>query len=189
MRTLKSTAIVLVMMAHAGFSQKNYPFYLEGGLAPGMQANYFTGGVGGAFGLFLNGSNSLDFRARELYNVKQGSVVSTINFTYRYHFKSGLFMGAGFAHHHEIGAGDYMQNAADASMGTHKSIRHRSGIGAEIGYNWPALAEKGFFARVNPTINLAANYMIGDVYLNPLVTANVGLRIGLGKYSSLRPRR
>jgi len=67
-------------------------------------------------------------------------------------------------------------------MGTHQSITHRSGLAAEIGYNFKPLSKTGFFNCVYPTTNIAATYMLKDNGRNPLLMFNLGIRIGLNKF-------
>lgn len=177
----KSMILALAVISCSIKSQNNYKYYLEGQLCGGIFQNSPAAGMGGAFGLYLTPNSSVDLRAREIYSSRGSTIIGAISVNYRYHFNNGLFVGAGFAHHHELSSHEYIQSPADAALGSHKSITHRSGIAAELGYNFKPLAQKGFFNRVSPTTNVLVTYMVKGKGLNPLVTANIGLKIGLGK--------
>lgn len=178
----KSIMLGAVILAHSLKSQNNnHKYYIEGSLCGGVQQSYAVAGTGGAFGFFLNQHSSIDLRAREIYNFPDKVIVGAITINYRFHFNNGVFVGAGFGHHHELGSLDYIQHPAEAALGTDKHITHRSGVSAELGYNFKPLSKEGFFSRVYPTSNIILTYMIKDSGYNPLVTANIGIRIGLQK--------
>jgi hypothetical protein len=181
MKTVKRTVMALFICVSTVEAQNNnHKYYLEGGLSGGMQQNGMAAGTFGAAGIFFNQNNSFEARGREIFNFKDNTMVGVINFTYRHHFSSGFFIGGGFAHHHEIGGNDYLENPGTAALGTHSHMVHRSGIGFDAGYNFKSLTNEGFFSRIYPTTNISATYMF-DNYRNPLITANFGLRIGLGR--------
>ncbi|MGZ4044219.1 MAG: hypothetical protein ACXVO9_13525 [Bacteroidia bacterium] len=178
----KSMMLGAILIAQTVKSQNNFhKYYLEGQLGTGIQKTMPVAGPGGAFGFFINQNSSLDFRAREIYNLNDKVIVGAISINYRYHFSNGFFVGGGFGHHHELSSDDYMQHPAEAALGTHHNIMHRSGICAEVGYNFKPLAKEGFFSRIYPTSSLILTYMVKDNGYNPLVTANIGIRIGFQK--------
>lgn len=181
---MKTKSIVVAVMFVTQISKgqtTNYKYYLEGQLCGGVFQNSPAAGLGGGFGLYLTPKSSVDLRAREIYSSQGSTIVGAISVNYRYHFNNGIFVGAGFAHHHELSSHEYLQSPTDAALGSHKSIIHRSGIAAELGYNFKPLAPKGFFNRVSPTANILATYMVKGKGSNPLITANIGIKIGLGK--------
>jgi hypothetical protein len=178
----KSIVLAVICLAQTVKSQNNFhKYYLEGQLCGGLQQNHPAAGVGGAFGFYLSQKNSIDIRAREIYNIHDNVVIGAISINYRYHFTSGFFIGGGFGHHHELAETYYEENPAQAVLGSHHNIFHRSGLAAEIGYNFKPISAKGIFSCVYPTANVVATYMTLDQGYNPLITANVGLRIGLKK--------
>ncbi|MBA3663151.1 MAG: hypothetical protein H0W61_02950 [Bacteroidetes bacterium] len=181
--TSKSIVIAAFCLTQTAKGQNNFhKYYLEGQISSGFQQQSSVAGLGGAFGFYLNQNSSIDFRAREIYNFKNTVVIGAISINYRYHLSNGIFVGAGFGHHHEISEQDYIERPLEAAMGTHDNIAHRSGISAEIGYNFKPIASRGFFQRFYPTSSIQLTYMMKGKGPNPLVTANVGLRIGLQKY-------
>lgn len=68
-------------------------------------------------------------------------------------------------------------------MGMDKEIFHRSGLGFDIGYNFKLFAQKGFFSVFYPTANINITKMFMDHGADPLIKANVGLRMGLKKWN------
>ncbi|HRD37760.1 MAG TPA: hypothetical protein PLC65_03935, partial [Bacteroidia bacterium] len=94
-----------------------------------------------------------------------------------------LFVGGGFAHHHEVGHHTYMHHPVESVMGMERNIFHRSGLGFEVGYNFKPFAKKGFFSVFYPSANVVINKMFMDSRSNPLVTANIGIRVGLKKFN------
>jgi hypothetical protein len=183
MKTTKSIVVLCtILFVHAVKAQNNkLKIYLEGGLSNGIQSNAFASGVYGALGAFLTEHHSVDVRAREVYNFNNQDVVGAITFHYRYNFSKGLYLGGGFAHHHEVGYPTYVTNTGEAIMGSHGSILHRSGVGLELGYNFKPFYKKGFFSWIYPAFNITYTHMFMDNGENPLITANLGLRIGLKK--------
>lgn len=180
MKTVKSIVLCAIAFVQTLKGQNNnHKYYLEGQLCGGLQQSSAATGIGGAFGFYFKNNQSVDFRAREVYNIPNKIVVGAISFNYRYHFSNGLFIGAGFGHHHEISEAHYQEHPVEASMGTEHNIMHRSGVAAEFGYNFKPLSQKGFLNRVYPTTGILMTYMLRDSGFNPLITANFGLRIGL----------
>jgi hypothetical protein len=183
MKTMKSIVLCVITFTQTVKAQNNdHKYYLEGQICSGFQQSSFSGGVGGAFGFFVSPKGSVDLRAREIYNFPNRTMIGAISVNYRYHFTNGFFVGAGFGHHHEISEHDYLQHPAEASLGSHHSILHRSGLAAEIGYNFKPLAKQGLFSCIYPATNIMITHMVMDHGRNPLVTANVGIRIGLRKF-------
>lgn len=183
MKATKGIVLCVIVFTQSAKSQNNnHQYYLEGQFCSGLQQNCFVSGIGGAFGFYISNNQSIDFRAKEIYNFSDKNVIGVLNFNYRYHFKNGVFIGGGFAHHHEISGIHYIEQPAEAALGSHPQMRHRSGLSAEIGYSFKAISKTGFFNCVYPTANLMGTYMILDKGLNPLITANVGIRIGLKRW-------
>jgi hypothetical protein len=182
MKTMKSIVLCVITFTQTVKAQNNHhKYYLEGQLCSGVQKNSFSSGVGGAFGFYISSKGSVDLRAREIYNFSDKTMISTITVNYRHHFSNGLFVGAGFGHHHELSERDYLEHPVEASLGSHSGILHRSGMAVEAGYNFKPLSETGFFSCVYPTANVMLTHMVLDKGKNPLITANIGLRIGLKK--------
>jgi hypothetical protein len=155
--------------------------YLEGGLANGTQSNNFVSGVYGGLGVFLNQHSSIDIKAKEVYNFSNMNIIGPITFNYRYNFNSGFFIGGGFAHHHEVSPQSYTEHPGESVMGMEPHIFHRSGADIEVGYNFKPFYHKGFFSWIYPAFSITATQMFMDNGPNPLITANLGLRIGLKK--------
>jgi hypothetical protein len=171
-----------MIIVHTVKAQNNkLKVYLEGGLSNGIQNTAYAGGVYGALGVFLTERHSVDVRAREVYNFNNQDIVGSITFHYRYNFTKGLYFGGGFAHHHEVGYNTYTIYPGESVMGSHPNIFHRSGAGLEIGYNFKPFYKKGFFSWIYPAINVTYTHMFMDHGQNPLITVNLGLRIGLKK--------
>lgn len=184
MKTTKSIVLCTMIIVHTVKGQNNnHKIYLEGGLANGTQNTSFVSGVYAAIGVFLNEHSSIDIRAKELYNVNTADIVGPITFNYRYNFSTGIYVGGGFAHHHEVGQHTYMHHPAESAMGSHRDIFHRSGVGFDIGYNFKPFYPRGFFSGIYPAINVTATHMFMDQGQNPLITVNLGLRVGVKKFS------
>lgn len=174
---------VAALLSSYWFKAQNntHQYYLEAALNTGLQQESFTGGVGGAFGLFLNNSNSVDVRGREMYSVNYKTFIGSVTVNYRHHFLNGIFVGAGFAHQHEIFQDHFFNKPVDAALGTHKLIDHRSGVNIEGGYFFKAFKSEGILSKIYPVIGLNTSFMTGDKLPNPLITVNFGLRFGFKK--------
>jgi len=182
MKNVKSIMLSVVVFTQTTSSQNNnHKYYLEGNICGGVQKNYPVTGIGGAFGFFISSNSSIDLRTREVYSFQNKTIIGAITVNYRYHFNNGLFVGTGFAHHHEIFEEHFLNQPAEAALGSHHEISHRSGLNFEAGYNFKSLSKKGFFSCIYPTTNVIASYMFLDRSMNPLVTINFGFRIGLNK--------
>ena len=183
MKKAKSILLCTMGIALMGKAQNNnHKYYLEGQLCSGLQQKSPVNGVSGAFGFFMSKNANIDLRARELYNFPDKNVIGAITVTYRYNFNNGFYMGAGLGHHHEINQNNYMGHPMESAMGIEKSIFHRSGLAAEMGYNFKPLTKTGFFSCIYPTANITATFMTRDHGPNPLITANFGIKIGLKKW-------
>ncbi len=174
--------LLAMIVAYTLKAQNNkHKVYLEAGLSNGTQnVNYVTGVYGG-LGVFLNEHSSIDIKAKEVYNVSNMSIVGPITFNYRYNFANGLFVGGGFAHHHEVNHETYMTHPGESAMGMESHIFHRSGMDVEVGYNFKPIYHKGFFSWFYPAASITCTQMFMDHGQNPLITANLGLRVGLKK--------
>jgi hypothetical protein len=183
MKTTKSVVLCAMIIVQTVKGQNNkHKVYLEGGFANGIQNNSFVSGVYGGLGFFLNEHSSVDIKAKEVYNFSNMAIIGPITFNYRYNFDCGFFVGGGFAHHHEVGNSTYTVYPAESVMGSHKDIFHRSGVDVEAGYNFKPFYKKGFFSWIYPAVSVTASHMFMDRGQNPLITANLGLRIGLKKF-------
>lgn len=184
MKTTRSIVLCTMIIVQTIKAQNNnHKIYLEGMLSGGVQQSDAVAGVGGALGVFLNKNSSIDIRVREVYNFNNMEISGPINIHYRYNFDFGLFVGGGFAHHHEVQNHTYMHHPVESVMGMERNIFHRSGLGFEVGYNFKPFAKKGFFSVFYPSANVVINKMFMDSRTNPLVTANVGIRVGLKKFN------
>jgi hypothetical protein len=110
-------------------------------------------------------------------------IVGPITFNYRYNFTSGLYIGGGFAHHHEVGQTTYTCHPVASAIGSDPGIFHRSGLGIEVGYNFKPFYPRGFFSGIYPAINVTGTHMFMDRGQNPLITVNLGLRVGLKRFN------
>ena len=183
MKTTKSVVLCAMIIAQTVKGQNNkHKVYLEGGLANGAQSTSFISGVYGGLGVFLNQHSSIDIKAKEVYNFSNMSIIGPITFNYRYNFNNGFFVGGGFAHHHEVCRMVYMDHPMESAMGSAQGIFHRSGADIEVGYNFKPIYHKGFFSWIYPAVSVTATHMFMDNGQNPLITANLGLRVGLKKF-------
>jgi hypothetical protein len=180
----KAVLCAMVIVQSIKGQNNNHKIYLEAQLSNGIQSTAFVSGVGGAVGVFLNRNSSIDIRVKEVYNFSNRNIIGPITFNYRYNFNCGLFVGAGFAHHHEVGPNTYMEQPMASAMGSARGIFHRSGMDVEVGYNFRSFAKKGFFSVFYPTASIVATQMFMDHGDNPLVTANVGIKIGLKRWAN-----
>lgn len=184
MKNPRSIVLCAMIIAFTAKGQNNnHKVYLEAQLCTGVQHNMFVSGVAGGFGVFINKNSSIDVRAKELFNFTSQNIIGPITFNYRYNFNFGLFIGAGFAHHHEVCPMSYMPHPVESMMGSERNILHRSGIDFEVGYNFPAFGKKGFFGAIYPCVDIVATQMFMDHGPNPLVTVNFGLRVGIKKFN------
>lgn len=177
----KSIVFTIALISGSIKSQNLFRYYVEGQACSGAFSKSLAGGMGGAFGFYLSNNSSVDLRAREIYSLNNSTIIGAITINYRYHFSNGFFAGIGFGHHHELGEKEYVSDPMHAALGSHKEIFHRSGLAAEIGYNFKPFTSKGFFSRTWPSASIIATHMIMDNGYNPLITANFGLKIGLVK--------
>ena len=184
MKTAKSVVLCAMIIVQTVKGQNNnHKIYLEADLCAGIQQTSFVSGVSGAIGFYLTKNHSFDIRAKELYNFSDQNIIGPITFNYRYNFNNGLFIGGGFAHHHEVTPNIYIPHPVEAAMGSYRDIFHRTGMDVEVGYNFKPFAKKGFFSVIYPCANVVATFMFIDQGYNPLITANVGIKIGLKKFN------
>ena len=182
MKTKKSVVLCAMIIVQTVKGQNNnHRVYVEAGLANGTQNTSFITGVYGGLGVFLNEHSSIDIKAKEVYNINTKDIIGPITFNYRYNFNSGLFIGGGFAHHHEVGQVTYTCHPVESAMGSYPTIFHRSGADIEVGYNFKPIYHKGFFSWIYPAVSVTATHMFMDRGQNPLITVNLGLRVGLKK--------
>lgn len=176
---IKIAALSLITTTTAA-QEKNtlYKNYIETGINSGIYSSSFTGGVQGAFGkhFYVFGRKSaIDFRAKENYTHKPNRQAGLLSLTFRYFLTPNYYVGAGFAHNHEIAFHNYLHEPVRATMGNSKHLIHRTGLVLETGYDFKQINKKGNFGII-PVVNLALNYMLLDREPNPFITLSVGLR-------------
>ena len=155
--------------------------YVEIGYTGGLYSGAGAGGVYGAAGFFFKAfgkASSIDFRAKEIYISKPERESGALSLTYRLFLTKGYYLGAGFAHNHEVPFDKYKEDIVASSIGNGKYIIHRSGLAAETGYDFGSLMKKGWLG-IYPHVNLSVAYMALDHEPNPLVTLSVGFRFGV----------
>lgn len=185
---MKSVTYILVLcfscLAQLVDSQETnnrHKNYIEIGYTGGLYSGAGTGGVYGAIGFFLKSfgkASAVDVRAKELYISSPERESGSITFMYRLFFTKGYYLGAGFAHNHEIPFDKYKEDILGSTIGNGKHIIHRSGVAAETGYDFKSLKKKGWLG-IYPHANLCMAYMVLDDEPNPLVTLSIGFRFGL----------
>lgn len=178
---IASVQFFSVLMAQE--SNNMHRVYFEAGLNSGTYSGSYTGGVYGAGGIFFTsfGKNcALDFRAKEIYIVSPERQAGAITIMYRVFLTKGYYLGAGFAHNHEIGFDHYMDDVAGATLGNSKNIIHRSGAAIETGYDFKSFIKNSSFG-IYPVTNLSLAYLVLDEEPNPLITLTVGIRFGFKK--------
>ena len=154
--------------------------YIEIGYTGGLYSGAGTGGVYGAAGFFFNSfgkASAIDFRAKEIYISKPERESGALSLTYRLFLTKGYYLGAGFAHNHEVPFDKYKEDIVGSSIGNGKSIIHRTGLAAETGYDFGSFIKKGWLG-IYPHVNLSIAYMVLDKEPNPLVTLSIGFRFG-----------
>lgn len=154
--------------------------YLELGYTGGLYAGAGTGGVYGAVGFFFNllgKASAVDVRAKEVYISSPERESGSITLTYRMFFTKGYYVGAGFAHNHEIPFDKYKEDIFGSTIGNGQYIIHRSGVAIETGYDFKSLKKKGWLG-IYPHTNLCMAYLVHDNEPNPLLTLSIGFRFG-----------
>jgi hypothetical protein len=184
MRKSIITLSFLLLGSKALLSQESnnlHKNYIEIGYTGGTYSNLGgIFGVYGAAGFFFKSfgkMSALDFRAKEAYITYPERTAGSITVTYRLFLNKGFYVGAGFAHNHEIAINDYLDDIVGATMGNNKWIIHRSGVTAELGYSFKSFFKKGWLG-VYPILGLNAVYLPGDGEPNPFITATAGFRFG-----------
>lgn len=162
-------------------SNNKHKSYIEIGYTGGSYSSLGgIAGVYGAAGIFFKNfgkTAALDFRAKEVYITSPQREAGAITVTYRLFLTKGFYVGAGFAHNHEVGINDYVKDIAGATLGNSKYIIHRTGVALETGYNFRSFFKKGWLG-VYPMIGLSAAYLVADHEPNPFVTLSAGFRFG-----------
>ncbi|MES2138169.1 MAG: hypothetical protein V4511_00570 [Bacteroidota bacterium] len=186
---MKAFLISLIFSIHffnflvAQESNNMHKNYFEIGLINGAYSGAYTGGVYGGAGFFFTSfgkKSALDFRAKEIYIVSPEKEAGAITVTYRLFLTKGYYIGAGFAHNHEIVFDNYVDDVVGATLGNGKSIVHRSGVAIETGYDFKSLLKNDSFG-IYPVTNLCLAYFVRDKEPNPLLTLSVGFRFGFKK--------
>ena len=182
MKNLFLILIIGAFASHASAQEYNnrHKIYIEIGYSGGAYNSSFAGGVFGAAGAFFktgNKQSALDFRVKEIYINSPQREAGAISVTYRLFLIKGFYLGAGFAHHHEIAMDKYVEAPVDASMGMGKYLIHRTGLAFESGYDFkPFPRNKGY--GIYPTTNLSLAYLLFDKEPNPVVMLSIGFRFG-----------
>ena len=173
-----------------GMAQENnnqHKNYFEIGLNAGTCSSSFTGGVYGGAGFFFTSfgkTSAFDFRAKENYIVSPEKEAGALTFMYRIFLTKGFYLGAGFAHNHEIVFKNYLDDPVRATLGNGKYIIHRSGLAIETGYDFKSFFKNGTFG-IYPETNLCIAYLVLDEEPNPLITLSIGLRFGFKKLATI----
>lgn len=157
--------------------------YFEIGLINGSYSGSYTGGVYGGAGFFFTSfgkKSALDFRAKEIYIMSPEREAGAITVTYRLFLTKGFYLGGGFAHNHEVGFDNYVDDVVGATLGNSENIIHRSGIAIETGYDFKSFIKNGSFG-IYPVTNLGLAYFLRDKEPNPLITLSIGFRFGFKK--------
>jgi hypothetical protein len=178
--------LVCISISNHSIAQENnnmHKNYVEVGYNSGIYNGSYTGGVQGAVGMFFTSfgkRSAIDFRAKENYMVSPKREAGAITVTYRLYLTKGYYIGGGFAHNHEVAFNDYLNDPVKSSMGTSKYIIHRTGVAAEMGYDFKSFIKNKSFG-LYPVTNLGVSYLLMDKEPNPLITLSVGLRFGFKK--------
>lgn len=174
---------VLALNVNAQEFNNQHKIYFEVGYSGGTYSTSLAGGLYGATGgFFMTGNklSALDFRVKEVYINSPQSEAGAITFTYRLYLIKGCYIGAGFAHNHEIGMTNYMEDPLASTMGNGKYIVHRTGLAFESGYDFkPFPKNKGY--GIYPVAGLGCSYMLFDNSPNPLIMMSIGFRFGVKK--------
>ena len=170
-------------------SNNKHKSYLEIGYSGGTNSMGGAGGVYGALGIFFklfNRPSSLSIRTEELYVASPEREAGAISLTYRCFLTRGWYLGAGFAHNHETPFDKYLEEPVGAMMGNSRWIIHRTGVAAEIGYDFKGMIRGNHWLGIYPVINLTAAQMLNDEESqpNPLVTLSFGFRFGFSQLNS-----
>ncbi|MES2286872.1 MAG: hypothetical protein V4547_14375 [Bacteroidota bacterium] len=186
---MKAILISLILSVHffnflvAQESNNMHKNYFEIGLSNGSYSGSYTGGGYGGAGFFFNSfgkKSALDFKAKEIYIISPERQAGAITVTYRLFLTKGYYVGGGFAHNHEIGFDNYIDDVAGATLGNSKNIIHRSGVAIETGYDFKSFIKNKSFGMY-PVTNLCLAYFVRDKEPNPMVTLSIGMRFGFKK--------
>ncbi len=182
--------IVISVFAYNVSAQElnnHHRIYLEIGYSGGIYHSAFAGGVHGAVGAFFRTGrkqSAVDFRVKEVYITSPQREAGAITVTYRLFLVKGFYLGAGFAHNHEIALDNYIEDPLGSSMGNGKYIIHRTGVAFETGYDFkPFPRNKGY--AIYPVTGLSCSYLLNDKEPNPLVMLNIGFRFGFKKMPTI----
>jgi len=185
---MKSFAYVLVLCicclslsVHGQETNNRHKSYIEIGYDGGMYSGAGTGGVHAAVGFFFKSfgkASAFDVRAKELYISSPERQSGAITFMYRLFLTKGYYLGAGFAHDHEVPFDQFKEDVGGSLMGNGKYIIHRTGFAVETGYGFKSWIKKGWLG-IYPEANLCMAYMVLDDEPNPLLTLSIGFRFGL----------
>lgn len=185
MKTFLVNLLIILCFNKSSAQESNnmHKNYIEIGLNGGTYFESFTGGGYGAAGFFFTSfgkKSRLDFRAKENYIFSPEREAGSITLMYSVYLNKGYYLGAGFAHNHEMEFNSFLDDAMRAIIGTSKNIIHRSGIAIETGYDFKSIVKKSSFGIYLVT-NLCLAYFPMDKEPNPLLTLSVGLRFGFKK--------
>lgn len=185
MKTFLINFLIILCLFKSSAQESNnmHKNYIEIGLNGGTYSKSFTGGGYGAAGFFFTSfgkKSRLDFRAKENYIFSPEREAGSITLMYSVYINHGCYLGAGFAHNHEMAFNSFLGDAIRATTGTSKYIIHRSGIAIETGYDFKSIVKKSSFG-IYPVTNLCLAYFLMDKEPNPLLTLSIGFRFGFKK--------
>ncbi len=185
---MKSSSAIIaicfnVLSLKAQVNNNMHKMYIEIGINAGTYSGFWMGGVHGAAGVFFKSfgkQSALDFRAKEIYISSPEREAGAITVTYRLFLNKGFYLGAGFAHNHEIEMHHYMDDPMGATMGNSQHLIHRTGVTFETGYDFKSFIKKGGLG-IYPVTNLSLTYLAFDKEPNPMITLSAGFRFGFIK--------
>ncbi len=165
--------------AQQGYTNR-HKVYIELGICGGSNSIGFTAGGYGAVGLFFGKKRAMciDARAKELYFDAPQGEAGAITLTYRIFLAKKFYLGAGFAHNHEVAMHDFTNEPVGSLMGSDPHIVHRTGLSAETGFDLRPFPSKTWLG-VYPVANLNIAYLVMDHHPNPLITLSLGFRFGM----------
>jgi hypothetical protein len=182
---MKSILFFLLLLGYSASAQdynNTSKVYVEAGITGGTYSNTgYNVGVFGGLGFFFNTfgkQSAIDIRAKELYISNPERESGAITISYRFYVSKGFYLGAGFAHNHEVNMDDFLKEPVRSIMGNGDAIIHRTGVVGEFGYDFKSIF-KNF--GLYPTTNVSVAYLTLDNEPNPLINLSIGVRIGVKK--------
>ena len=183
--------IILGILIHAGTKAQEYNnkhiFYIDIGLTGGSYKNSSFAGGYGSVGLFFNSLGrqaAIDIKSKENYLLSPESEFGALSLTYRLYFSRGLYLGIGGAHNHWVAINHFNEDPIGSIFATNQHIIHRTGLIAEIGYDFKSLIPRGWLGMY-PATNLSFTYMPGYKDPIPIVNLSIGVKFGLKRKENL----